>query len=66
MNHFLYGVTVTRQTALGLMPYAVITAAPERVQVWLCSEEVTDPASQEWAEFQARLGDALRAAGVTS
>lgn len=66
MTDFLYAVTVTTPTALGLLPYAVVTATPERVRVWLATEEELSPGSPEWAEFQARLGDALQAAGVTS
>ena len=59
-----YGVTVAIATPVGLMPYAVITALPGRVRVWLAAEEELDAHSPEWAEFQARLADAMRAAGV--
>lgn len=64
MNCFLYAVTVTQQTALGLLPYAVITATSERVRVWVCTEGLAGEGTPERAELDARLGDAYRAAGM--
>lgn len=65
MTRYLYAVTVTQPSVLGLVPYAVITATPEQVLVWLCTEGLAEEGTPERAEYDARLSDALRAAEVT-
>lgn len=63
MTRYLYAVTVTQPSVLGLVPYAQIVVTAARLTVWLC--DGASQADAEWAEFDRHYQHATQlAAGM--